>query len=259
MGDERWLNLTIHYTSFRGEDVRVRYEGRVPHARQAKRNGSTMGHSADIVMAALDLPLRDFARSALVTIDGVPYRTDRLLGVKPFQMALVQTQGGLAIGDMTLRGDESAFTVAYCTRSGGEQTLAWTVTGDERRVHATQQQPLRTLDYAFLRREGGLELSELTVRQWGRTQAATHIAIQPALPDLRRRFEGHARSRFVVDIEGQRGHATGALDAWWEGDEVRVAATPLAPWWFADRPMQTSVNFVDGAAHVKIERVGMTP
>ena len=101
--------------------------------------------------------------------------------------------------------------------------------------------------------------SELTARQWGRDEAATHIAIQPALPDLRRRFEGHARSGFVVDIDGQRGHATGELDAWWEGDQVLVAATPTAPWWFADRPMRTTVNFDGGAAHVKIERVGMTP
>jgi len=64
-----------------------------------------------------------------------------------------------------------------------------------------------------------------------------------ALPDLSRPFEGTATVRFTMDVNGQPGHGTGILRAWWEGETVVVRLLPEDPWWLADRPMRGTIRY----------------
>ena len=105
--------------------------------------------------------------------------------------------------------------------------------------------------YGFV--DGGLHRA--TIRQHGREDAVTELWLDPALPDLSRHFEGRATSRFRLDINGQAGHGTGTVTAWWDGDVARIMLAPDAPRWLADRPMQGSVSFrPDGAVLLEMQR-----
>lgn len=282
-----WLDLILRYENIDGEAVEVTYAGKPPTARQKKRNGSTMGHSRDAMLAVLDLPLRDFGRRATVRIGGEPVPIKRLLGLVPFQMALVQTQGGLASGDLRIEPaweeglaseasafatpEESAaanpaqlpgldFDTLHIMPSGALTRAAWEVDESDTHLEARQTSPMRTLAYRFRKGErGSRELVEAWVQQYGYDQASTHIAFAPALPDLGHRFHGEVESRFVIDIQGQEGHAVGRVVSRWgeEGPEVRVI--PEAPWWTADRPLTGRFMLAeDGGVDVTI-RVDREP
>jgi len=95
-----WLDLSIRYENIDGEPVEVTYSGKPPDLLQRKRNGSTFGHSRDVVLAAVDVSERRFGRRASVTIDGKKQRISRLAGLVPFRMVLAQAQGGLAVADI---------------------------------------------------------------------------------------------------------------------------------------------------------------
>ena len=59
-----------------------------------------MCHSKDALLAVLDLSHRTFGRRSEVSYNGEIHSTKRLLGMVPFHMALQQTQGGLASGNI---------------------------------------------------------------------------------------------------------------------------------------------------------------
>jgi hypothetical protein len=52
----------------------------------------------------------------------------------------------------------------------------------------------------------------------------------------------------VVDVNGDAGHGTGTVAATWAGDEVHIAVRPDAPRWFADRPLDETLQFTDQGA-----------
>ena len=81
------------------------------------------------------------------------------------------------------------------------------------------------------------------------------ITANPALPDLRRRFEGVVSSRFVMDVAGQQSHATGEIHAEWVDDDVVVRIRPDAPWWVAERPMDSRIHQTTNGFTLRTERV----
>ena len=257
-GTDEWLDLDIAYTNLEGEPVVIHYEGKTPRAYQGKRNGNTMGHSADIIMAALDIPYKNFAKRASVNIAGEDYKISKLLGLVKLQVVLQQTQGGLSSADVWLEASEdenTAFVGHYLDRDGGRQATDWSVerTGDE--LVVTQAAPFRTLRYIYRDVDGAHELVAMEAMQFARDLPATHIEVRPALPDMRRKFSGTHTSRFVVDVNGQRSHAFGRLEAWWDGDVAKVRMIPEEPYWTADRPMGTTLEYGEGRVEVLIERI----
>ena len=99
-------------------------------------------------------------------------------------------------------------------------------------------------EFLYTFTDGGL--SRITIRQRGVEQPTFEIHLQPALPDVRRAFDGTHRSSFLMDVNGERGHGTGHIDVKWEDTQsVTIAITPTAPWWLADRPMQSTIRFND--------------
>lgn len=276
------LDLVLRYENIDGEPVEVRYRGPRPDKAMDQRNASTMGHSQDTVMAVLDLSHRRFARSASITIGGEEWGLRRVMGLVPLRLALRQVQGGLAVADFEQRGavdwveepeerevlgatPGEASDAGGTERSGrpsirfsvvrGGEEEPWEVRRSDRTVEAVQEGELRTLVYRFrVGEDEAWELVSMDVEQVGRQAPPTHIELSPPLPDLRRPFEGRLVSRYVVDVNGQQGHAVGRLEAWWDGEVARVALIPEAPPWTVDRPMETTVTFGEGTAHVQIVR-----
>lgn len=248
------LDLELRYENLDGEPVVVTYAGRPPTDAQGKRNGNTMGHSASLALAVLDIPYRTFARRASIAIGGVDYPIRKLLGLVPLRVALVQTQGGFAIGRLHGAADPAGFAVRYDLATGPVDTT-WSVERSPGALVARQVHPFRTLTYRWLDRDGALELAAMEVHQHGRDLPIVAVRLQPALPDVRRWFEGRVVSRFTVDLNDQPGHATGRVEARWDGDQVVVDLLPDAPEWAADRPMRSTLSYGEGV-DVAIERVG---
>ncbi|MFZ5481321.1 MAG: hypothetical protein ACOZNI_31465 [Myxococcota bacterium] len=252
--DDR-VDVEIAYENHEGQRVTAHFRGPPATTPVPKRNGSTMGHSRDAVMAVLDLPWQSFG-DADVTIDGKRWPLFRLLGLKPFAMSLVQTQGGLATSDFVARAADAGMALEFTLPGGTVAPTDWTTSREGGVVHVRQQTPFRTLDYAFVDDAGALELARVEVRQWGKALPPCHVELSPRLPDLRRRFAGTVRSRYVVDVGSGVGHATGWLEASWTDAGPQVRLVPEAPWWTVDRPMLTTVTYPgDGTARVRIARV----
>ena len=96
----------------------------------------------------------------------------------------------------------------------------------------------------------------MEVEQWGREASACAVHFSPALPDLRRAFKGEVESLFVIDVNGQQGHARGRVSVSSIGGHSDVMVWPESPWWVADRPLQSHVEFDSkGAASVAVSRI----
>lgn len=223
LGHDR-IAVALEYTNHRGEPVRATYEGPPARTAQRKRNGSTVEHSQHHVLAALDLSHQDFGRGS-ISIGGTARRLRRALGLIPMALALRQTQGGLAVGALRVDGTTATFgeTRVDLHREGEDLVL---------------RDALRTLRWSFVDRE----LKSVTVTQSGRPTPTFHAAFAPAIPDLTRSFDGTWTGRFVFDVNGQEGHATGELVAR-SGEGVgTLEVVGEAPWWVAARPLRSTVR-----------------
>lgn len=248
----KMLDMSFSYENIKGEKVEAWYKGVRPKTPLKKKNGSTMGHSRNQLLVALDLPYRDFGKKAGISYDGKAYKMDKLLGLVPFQMALTQTQGGASSGtfEMSIQG-EGILTTAH--PSEGKPTLQnWSVEKKGNKTIVTQKNDFRSLVYEFEGTET-LELKVAYVKQWNKENAGVRIEFSPALPDLRRPFEGEYSSNFVMDIAGENNNATGTFTASWKDGKAQLKVTPTAPWWVLDRPMLTTIEYQGGKALVGIE------
>lgn len=256
------LDMDIFYSNPDGEPVHISYQGSAPVAEQSKRNGSTMGHSKGSVIAVLDLPRRNLARTASVRINGEPQKVTKIAGLVPFAMALTQTQAGMAVADVQMVPVPSTFAdaptvdvhITHQLPEGREATQTWNIGRGDSATRLIQRSEARTIEHRFAGTES-LEWTGATVQQAGKDEPALVISANPALPDLRRRFDGVMVSRFVMDVAGQESHATGELHAEWVGDEVVVRVRPDAPWWVAERPMDSRIQQTEDGISLRTERV----
>ena len=151
----------------------------------------------------------------------------------------------------------SSFSTIHTMPSGNQVELKWLVSRQGDRVTARQQTDVRTLAYEYrVVQNAYLELVAITVEQYGRATPVTAITFNPPLPDIRWPFNGRRVSTFVIDVNGQQNHAFGDVETYWteSGPKVKVAAS--APEWTQDRPLLSSISFIEGAAIVKTERTG---
>jgi len=245
------LDISFRYQNIDGHPATLDYRGPWPKERLSKRNGSTMGHSRRQAMAVLDLPLRAFGGKAKLTVDGQPVKINKLLGILPFAMSLVQTQAGLAIGRYRLSEQDG---VVWSTHFREELEIrqAWDIVEIGDLVQMVQNDGIRKLDHRFRKRGDSLELEEVVTTQFGRQEPTSRIVFSPALPDLRRRFTEEAISRWVMDVNGQQNHAIGEIHCRWTEDGPEVDLLPMAPWWVTDRPMRSKLRF-DEAHGVQVE------
>ncbi len=256
---EDWLDIKLSYENLAGEQVAVTYEGKMPGAKtEKKRNGDTMGHSRDYFMAVLDVPEKEFAKNASITINGEERKIEKLLGLVKLQVVLRQTQGGFSTTNHyseTAPEDEIAFSNYYKTTDGGRARADWHFKRGGKKYKLIQKTDFRELVYTYRVAQGAVELLDMDVTQFGYDVPATHIEVRPALPDMRRKFMDTHTSRFVVDINGQRNHAYGRIECWWDGDAAKIKMIPEGPAWVADRPMLTTIMYREGKALTEIRRI----
>ncbi len=155
------------------------------------------------------------------------------------------------------RGPQLAdFSTFHRMASGAEVEQKWEVSHQGNRVLVTQRSELRTLTYDYLVYHDSLELVSVAVQQYGRTTPTMTMNISPALPDLRKPFNGRHASRYVIDINGQRGYHVGNIEAWWTESGPKVKVIPESPSWTEDRAMVSTIQYIDGNAEIKIDRIG---
>jgi hypothetical protein len=246
-------DLRFAYTNPHGEPTVVTYAGPMPTEPSKPRNGNTMGHSKRAVAVLLDLHLFRPGGDATVNIGGKDWGIKKLLGLYPLKFILAQTQGGFAVTDFRVDPHDGGFTL---TRPSTASTPWPTAATEEWQVAdgwARRESPIVSLRYHY--RDG--ELDRAQAWQVGVDVPVTDVLFHPALPDLRRPFPGTIESSFAVDIAGQKGHGTGLVRcSWVDADTVKVEMIPLAPRWFADRPMETTIHYEGAGMTVKTVRVG---
>lgn len=249
------LDLRFEYENHDGEQVVATFEGPAPIGDpESKRNGSTMGHSRNQVLAVLDLSHQKFADSASVTYDGKDYGLEKVAGLVKMKLALQQTQGGIAEGRYTLLAGAGEATVEcpgeprFRTRhemaeTSGKSTteLPWHVERTDDRVVLRQCSELRTLRYDFLSDGDSLAMTQASVVDW-QGNTTFRVTFAPALPDARRRFEGTVESRFVMDVGRQENHAIGTVASTWTDKGFVADWTSEKPWWVAERCVKSLVN-----------------
>jgi hypothetical protein len=166
-------------------------------------------------------------------------------------------EDGESVPAEVLEAALSSFSTIHTMPSGNQVELKWLVSRQGDRVTARQQTDVRTLEYEYrLVQNAYLELVSITVQQYGRATPVTAVTFNPPLPDIRWPFNGRRVSTFVIDVNGQQNHAFGDVETYWteSGPKVKVAAA--APSWTQDRPLLSSISFIEGAAIVKTERTG---
>ena len=207
-----------------------------------------MGHSKNQLLAILDLPYRQFGKQASVTYNDVAYPVKKLLGIQKFTMALQQTQGGLSSGQLQWYKEKNQLKSKH---NNARQTVQdWTMVEKEKQVILQQKNTFRILSYQFDQQADNYCLKSAHVQLWNKKEAAFSIEFFPALPDFRRKFEGEQVAKFVLDINGQMGHALGEITSYWENDQLLVEIIPEKPWWTEDRPMLMTIGFENGGVDV---------
>lgn len=251
-------DLAFRYNNPLGEPVEVHYRGPLPTEPSPKRNGNTMGHSADIAAVLLDLHLFRAGGEASIAIGGENAGIRRIFGLYPMKFLLAQTQGGFAISRATLAGSPGAAGFTLTRPDSGWPTAgteSWTFTPDPGFITLTgwiqTENAISTIRHHMV----DAEIDRAEVLQAGQPGPVLEIRFNPALPDLRRPFGGESRSRFVVDVAGQRGHGVGEVRCFSDGDRATVNIVPEAPDWFAARPLEGTLLFGEERVELDVHRV----
>ena len=247
---ETHVDMDVFYTNADDESVHISYQGSQPVSQRGKRNGSTMGHSKASIIAVLDLPAMNLTRHVTARYDGEVQPLKKILGLVPFAMSLTQTQAGIASADIVFTPAPPPFNDApivdlistHRFADGHSADQTWQVARHEDGIELIQRSPLRTIRHRFVGTEHP-EWAGATVEQWGTYEPVLVITAFPPVPDLSARFEGQHQSTFLMDVAGQPSHAIGTLLTEWNEDEVLVQIRPTAPWWVAERPMDSDDIF----------------
>lgn len=236
------LDVRLAYRNPLGEWTVLEFRSPRPPERASRRNGSTFNHSAQAVAAVLDIPARQLkGTEARISYDGRPAGVRRVLGLVPVKALLEQTQAGFCAASMRLSEEVE----------GGDLLVERPVPGTEwpTRAHETWTREKdrlryrnRTSAWTYAFEEGGL--SAVTVHQAGRPQPLLRVLLSAPLPDLARPFSGEVVRRFALEIDG-RIHGHGEMTARSSEDGAVLDIRPVAPSWFAARPMRSWIRFVD--------------
>ncbi|MCB9677067.1 MAG: hypothetical protein H6737_18260 [Alphaproteobacteria bacterium] len=93
------LDIRVKYDNIDNQRVELILQGDPPEKLARKRNGNTMGHSSNDLLAVLDVSSSNSLFKADVRIDDKNVRARKVAAILPLQFALTQTQGGIARGE----------------------------------------------------------------------------------------------------------------------------------------------------------------
>lgn len=95
---EEGIDIRFELEDIDGDLIKAEFKGEAPGEPMRKRNGNTMGHSANQALVALDVSQRESTFLAKLEVEGRKYKAEKIGGLVPFQFTLAQTQGGLVVG-----------------------------------------------------------------------------------------------------------------------------------------------------------------
>ena len=248
----RSVDVQLSYQNTLGEQVEVTAKGTMPTRPPRKRNGSTMGHSRNVVAAVLDIERFGSRLDGSMTFDGEPMDFRRILGLVPFRFLLKQTQAGVAVTNFRQSVTQAGFTLTRPSPATPEWPTSAVEAWKQKDNLVEYDNGINRFAYHFV--NGGV--GHINVHQHGIEQPTLELYFQPALPDMRRRFEGTVESRFIMHVNGEQGHGTGVVATMWtDEDSLLVRFTPTNPWGLADRPMESRIRFnQDGTVDVRTVR-----
>ena len=226
--------------------ITVGKEGQTP----GKRVGNAMNHSADRVLAVLDLEEFNWGRAAVFVDDRrVPVR--HLALVAPFVWRLEQTAGGLSFGGVNLSVEGEGVAALI---DGVDEPLHFRpeAHGDEFWLVGED----RVTDHVFRFRRPAehpeaLELVGVELRHGD--VSVVDFAFNPALPDLRYPVDRVFESRFVAGSNGRAGYARGVVRVQMVEGRTTVDVIPEVPFWTCERPMRSRFQFLEGKVRLRAE------
>lgn len=236
----------FEYRNRDGEEVSAHFEGKSNLKLLKKRNGSTMGHSRNQVIAVLDLPKRSLGKRSKVTYDGIHYKTKKIIGIKNFHTAVQQTQAGLSVASIEMKksGGKIATTHKKVSKDIDQK---WEIENGQEQVNLIQQNAVRKIKYCYHKVGEELHFFKASLSFWKSDDGTMSISVFPDMPDLRRKFSRTFNGKFIIDVNGQKSHGFGDILCYWEADQLVVDVLPNSPWWIEERPMRGVIKIENDA------------
>jgi hypothetical protein len=226
-----------------GEVLQATLTSRLQGAVPPKRNGNAMNHSADRVIAVLDLEEYSWA-TPVVFIEGERAPVRLLAPFLPFAQRLEQSAGGISWGGMNVTAEE-------LKHDGVPIGLPLEVVhrGDE--VHLIVRDTVTDHIYRYRQVGPALELVGAEVRHGD--VSVVHFAFNPPLPDLRWRPAQETVHKMVAGSNGQEGYMIGEVRVRPDGDQAVVDVLPAYPFWACERPIRTRFEYGEGLVRLRAE------
>ena len=236
-----------------GELLQATLTARIVGEPPPKRNGNAMNHSADRVLAVLDLEEYNWGR-ATVFIEGERARVRLLAPFLPFVWRLEQTAGGLSWGGVDSRaGQDGVPLLTALDDVAVPMSWRWEEQGALRAVVGSDR--LTEHRFTFRTTAGGpdapIELVGIEVRQGD--VSVVHMDFNPALPDLRWLPDRTYRGLLVAGSNGQAGYMVGRYEVRAEDGRAVVEVVPERPFWACERPIRGRIQYIDQAVRLRSE------
>ncbi len=226
-----------------GELVQATMTSKLHGEPPPKRNGNAMNHSADRVLAVLDLEEYNWATPE-VFVEGERAPVRLLAPFLPFSWRLEQTAGGISWGGLNVTADAIAIDdVAQAIPLSVERR------GDD--VRLTAEDAVIDQIWTFREQGSGLELVSAAVRH-GHVPVFD-VRFNPALPDLRQLPDGEYVSRMVAGSGGHDGYMIGEVRVHAEDGKAVVDVLPAHPFWACERPIRTRIQHHDDKVRLRAE------
>ena len=236
-----------------GRLLQANVSSKRPGTTPKQRVGNAMNHSADRVLAVLDLEEANWGKAA-VFIDEKRTTLRHLGVVLPFVWRLQQTAGGLSFGGVNMaasgqgglesRLDDVEQPMRWREEEHGDEI--WLVGEDRVTDHVVRFKPRTSAGWA-----GPVEIVGARVVHGAVT--VVDFAFNPALPDLRYPVTGVHDARMVAGSNGNRGYMRGTVRTHVVGDRATVDVVPEVPFWACERPMRNRLQMLGDRVRLRAE------
>lgn len=245
------VDVSLAYRDPAGRLIEVDFAAHRSTRLEPKRNGSTFNHSEAVAAALLDVPHRQLSGvEATLRYDGVEQPLYRVLGLVPVKALLDQTQAGFTAASFRQEASADGFQITRPVP--GE---AWPVSGVEAWSFDGEEARYARGDTTFVYRYSDDGLLSASVES-GDAELA-RVRFSAALP-AGRPFEGEVLRHFTFEVNGElQGHGT-ARAAWIDGG-TDLELRPVAPYWFAERPLDGRIERFGDGWQVHVDRVPAAP
>ncbi len=230
-------------------NVSAKNDGKAPD----QRVGNAMNHSADRVLAVLDLEESNWGKAA-VFIEEKRATLRHLAVVLPFVWRLQQTAGGMSFGGVNMAGSEHGLLESLL--DGTEVPMVWReephgdeiwLVGRDRVIdHVVRFKPRTAQGW-----DGPVEIVGARVMH-GDVQVVD-FAFNPALPDLRYPVTALHEARMVAGANGRAGYMRGVVRTQMLDGRATVDFVPEVPFWACERPVRNRLQLLGDRVRLRAE------